>query len=90
MLAAARLGKLGIELDPHQQQQPLVAPGIHPHRDTTRDDAGDPARHNTDDHSAGHDADNAAEHAQRAACGLRLDRPLDLGFELSARAPYRL
>ena len=87
MLAAAVLGKLGLELDPHQQLQPLVATGVHTDRDpdygTTVDNAGDPARH---------DADHPAEHAQHPTRRLRFDRSLhlDLGFELSARAPGRL
>jgi hypothetical protein len=87
MLAAARLGKLGLGLDTHQQQQPLVAARVHadrnPDHDAPIDDADDATRHDNDAH-------HPAEHAQRPARRLRLDRPLDLGCELTARAPDRV
>jgi hypothetical protein len=85
MHAAAVIGKHRQRLDAHQQQQPLVAPGVHtngdPDHDATSDNADNPARHGTHDPS---------QHAQRPTQRLRLDRSLDLGFELRARAPGRL
>jgi hypothetical protein len=60
MRAAAVMGQQRQRLDAHQQQQPLVAPGVHTNGDADHGATG----HNADNPS-GHDTHDPSQHAQR-------------------------